>query len=320
MHGNRRRPYIAAVTIVTDGKRKRKALGYYEKQQDALAALSEYHNQPYDVSARDVTLHDFFEKWIEYRKGKDKGHEANKSYLTIFNRHCISLHKMRFLNIQSIHIQHLVDVAKTPYIAIRIKLLFSLLYKYAALQGLTNNNPARIVETPSKVKSTMHKPFSDEEIEDLWQHTDDEGAQIALIYIYSGMRPSELLNIKREDVHLAERYIVGGMKTAAGRGRTIPIADKILPFVAYYYNNAGEYLMPYRDYKAMQKRWRASACAAVRAHLPHDGRHTCETLLDNARVSKRTIQMIVGHAGQDIDDDIYTHKTRKQLIDAINLI
>ena len=41
MHGNRRRPYIAAITINNEGKRKRKALGYYASRSDALAALSE---------------------------------------------------------------------------------------------------------------------------------------------------------------------------------------------------------------------------------------------------------------------------------------
>ena len=64
MHGTRRRPYIAAVTVTIDGKRKRKALGYYENSRDALAALSAYHNKPYDISARDITVKEFIEKFM----------------------------------------------------------------------------------------------------------------------------------------------------------------------------------------------------------------------------------------------------------------
>lgn len=43
-------------------------------------------------------------------------------------------------------------------------------------------------------------------------------------------------------------------------------------------------------------------------------------LLDNARISKKIIQLIIGHAGRDIDERVYTHKTTQQLIDAINAI
>ena len=35
----------------------------------------------------------------------------------------------------------------------------------------------------------------------------------------------------------------GGMKTAAGKNRVIPIADKILPFISEMYNPKHEYLV-----------------------------------------------------------------------------
>jgi integrase len=53
-------------------------------------------------------------------------------------------------------------------------------------------------------------------------------------------------------------------------------------------------------------------------HLPHDCRHTCATLLANADVDKKIIQLILGHRSQDITDRVYTHKTLSQLIDAVN--
>lgn len=320
MHGTRRRPYIAAVTVKIDGKRKRKALGYYENSRDALAALSEYHNKPYDISARDITVAELYKKWIAWREEREKGKEANRIYRITFNKHCRDLHEWRFLDVQSIHIQRLIDTAPSPKTAARIKLLWGLFYKYAALLGLCHVNAAAIVETPTQPKSKLHKPFTDEEIEELWKNTNDMGAKLALILIYSGLRPSELATMKTENIHLKERYMVGGMKTDAGRGRTIPIAEKIYPFIAKLYNPNKPRLFRFSNYQGISHEWKMSTVPAVQNHLPHDGRHTCETLLDNARVAKKTIQLILGHAGRDIDDTVYTHKTRQQLIDAINMI
>ena len=55
-------------------------------------------------------------------------------------------------------------------------------------------------------------------------------------------------------------------------------------------------------------------------HLPHDGRHTCATLLDNAEVPLKIRQLILGHSSQDITNRVYTHKTLQQLLNAINQI
>lgn len=320
MHGRRRRPYIAAVTITTDGKRTRKALGYYASRREALTALAEYHNKPYDLSAREITVKDFFTKWIAWREERAKGQSANIIHRSIFNKHCKPLHDWRFVDVQSIHIQQLVDNAPTPITALRIKQLWGLFYKYAALLGLTNHNAASIIESPKRPKSTLHKPFSDEKLAELWNHTDDMAAKLALIYCYTGLRPMELVTIKIENVHLNERYMIGGMKTDAGKMRTIPIAEKILPLIKSLCDQGIGRLTTFETYQGLLHTWKKSPIPAVKAHLPHDGRHTCETMLDNARVAKRTIQLIIGHVGADVDDAVYTHKTRQQLIDAINQI
>lgn len=55
-------------------------------------------------------------------------------------------------------------------------------------------------------------------------------------------------------------------------------------------------------------------------HLPHDCRHTCATLLSNAGVELKIIQLILGHSSKDITNRIYTHKTIEQLVEAINQI
>lgn len=55
-------------------------------------------------------------------------------------------------------------------------------------------------------------------------------------------------------------------------------------------------------------------------HNPHDCRHTFASLMDTANANKLAIKRIIGHSSQDLTDDIYTHKTIQELIDAIDLI
>ena len=55
-------------------------------------------------------------------------------------------------------------------------------------------------------------------------------------------------------------------------------------------------------------------------HLPHDGRHTCATLPDDAEISLKIKQLILAHSSQDITSKVFTHKALEQLIEAINRI
>ena len=92
-----------------------------------------------------------------------------------------------------------------------------------------------LLELKPAEKSNIHKPFAEDEIQTIWNHTDEGIAKLLLMYIYSGMRPIELLSIKMENVHLDERYIIGGVKTKAGKNRIIPIVDCVMPFYREIY-------------------------------------------------------------------------------------
>jgi len=320
LKGNRRRPWAVAVTVgLIDGRYKRKMLGYYTTQKDALDALSEYNRSPYDLDAAAITLAGMFDKWRQYREKREK--PVAVIYTSAF-KHCASFHNKRFLDIGAVHIQEMIDNAPSPVIAQRIKQIFNMIYKYAMLTGICQVSQTGAIELPKMPKSHKHKPFTEEEIAELWRNLNDATARLVLVMIYTGLRPSELVFMESRNVHIDERYMTGGMKTEAGRNRTIPIAEKILPIVREWYERGEEYLAPVypRNKNTMRHLFDRSAIPCIKAHLPHDGRHTCETLLDNARVAKRTIQLIMGHAGRDVDESVYTHKTKGQLIEAINLI
>lgn len=61
-----------------------------------------------------------------------------------------------------------------------------------------------------------------------------------LIQCYMGWRPQELAILEIENVDLENWAITGGMKTEAGRYRTIPIHTRIRELVQKNYNQAIE--------------------------------------------------------------------------------
>ena len=48
------------------------------------------------------------------------------------------------------------------------------------------------------------------------------------------------------------------------------------------------------------------------SHRPHDTRHTCISLLAEAGVDDRMVKKIVGHKGQGVTQQVYTHLYRPQ--------
>ena len=55
-------------------------------------------------------------------------------------------------------------------------------------------------------------------------------------------------------------------------------------------------------------------------HRPHDCRHTCASLLTAVNVDERTIKRIVGHKGQGVTQQVYTHFEIETLLEAIDKI
>ena len=326
MSGKRRRPYAAVIVSGWDdeGKPQRKYLGYYATKKDALTALANYNAKPYKIEDHGITLAGLWEKWLGYRK--ERGKNVPRNYHAAFNR-LAPFYEKPFVDLTTLQIQSLIDACDKPPSARMIKVVMNLLYKYAAMLDITTDNRAAPLETPSIKKSTIHKPFTVEEVAELWKHANDPAAQFALITCYTGMRPGELLKMKTSDVHLPERYMIGGIKTVNGIDRTIPIAKKVLPIIESLYVSGHEYLYTDETGKRFTRIdafrnniWNTSQLEPIQNHLPHDGRHTCATALDDVGTRRKTIQLILGHSSKELEERVYTHKTIQQLIDAVDRI
>ena len=171
--------------------------------------------------------------------------------------------------------------------------------------------------------------FTNEEIDRVWTMKDDPYYQIILMLIYSGVRISELLNLKKEDVHLDEQYFdVKASKTENGL-RKVPIADKVLPFYKgwmesdpaceYLLHNANGGHFTYRNYYDSYYLPLMENLKINRT--PHCTRHTTLSLLSSAGVNPTIIKRIAGHSGaMNLTERVYIHFDIKELVDAINLI
>lgn len=313
LKGKRRKPFTAVVTTgkTKEGKIIRKTLGYYATREEGLDALALYRKAPVEAENQQLTVSKVIKLFIEYRNKINK--PIARNYLMGLRR-IKKIGNMAILDVRTRHLQEIInEINNLPSACIITKSSMTMLFKYAIMEDYAKTNYASYVVIPEKKQSTKHKPFTHKEIDALWKRTDVYAVRIALILIYTGMRAGELCALKKSNIHLKERYMIGGLKTKAGIDRTIPIAEKIVPLLKL--ND------PLPDStQSIYFMWNKSEVPELRHHLPHDGRHTCETLLHNAGVNDRIIQLIIGHTGRNIDETVYIHKTNEQLIEAINKI
>lgn len=321
-----KKPFKAVVTIgwKDDGTRIRKCIGYFAKSTEAYDALASYRHMPERFDNKDVTFAQAWEWMIDEKKRQ--GIDIKKGKFAPSKKKCAPIWDMPIQQIRLSHLQSIFDSYKNLSRSSHENLLKAIngVFKAAIKNDVIQKNYAALVTLPPAKKSTMHIPFSENELAILWQHTDNKLVRVLLIYIYTGMRPIELYNIQIENVHLKERYLVGGVKTVAGRNRIIPIAQCILPFVSEIYSQArflhSATLLPPDYIPTRIDRSLKKLCAdlGMSMHRRHDTRHTFITMARNYGMDLFILKTIVGHAQTDVTSDVYTHKNTKQLIDAVD--
>jgi len=362
LSGRRRRPYTAVVTVdckcIGDNYiQKRKSIGYYKTKAEAITALYVYNNSMSEAASTDTmhitsvkashtdalyesaihqlsigestespTFSDIYEAW-------SKVHFKSISPTTIRTwraayMHLSELHDMTFADIRPRHIETCIGHTNAhSSTKLRMKSLCNLLYKYAIKNEIATINYAelcdRIKPDPPKI---IRKPFTEDEIRMLWQHFDIPNVDLILIAIYMGWRPQELTRLKLSDVKLDtgtySGYIIGGIKTAAGINRLVPIHSDIFDLVYRRYviskKRCSEYLISKRDgtpitYSGYRYIFNVIMNRLKITHLPHDTRHTFVTMSKDCGLDEYILKIIVGHTISDVTERVYTHRRVSQL-------
>ena len=339
LSGNRRRPYAARITTGwyhndKTGKRVQKfqVIGYAASRAEALQILAKYNDYPIDAAALKLTFHDIYLRWSG-EKFPTTSASNIKGYRAAYSI-CEDIANVPFRNLRLDDLQRVVDRCGKNYPTLKkLRILFNQLYDYAMKHEIICKDYSPYVNitkykdrNPNKAERNR---FTADEIETLWKHTDDRYYQTVLMLIYNGVRVSELLDLKKENVHLPERYFdVVDSKTENGI-RKVPIAEKVLPFYTSWYNDCShsEYLIHTMDsehftyhnyyinvFKPLLQRLNID-------RTPHCCRHTTISMLADAHVDQTIIKKIVGHAGaMTLTERVYTHLDIHELIEAIDKI
>lgn len=158
--GNRRKPWRARVTLgwttTDDGKTKQivKYIGYYSSKKEALKAIAEYHENPYDID-NNITFAEIYEKWSKeaYLNMISDTAQGYKSAYKI----CTSLYDMPFKDIKQSHLQAVIDNSGKNYPTLRkLKVLLNQLYDYAMANDIVSKNYADYINI-TKFKDTSNK-------------------------------------------------------------------------------------------------------------------------------------------------------------------
>lgn len=330
LKGNRRNPFVVRITTGIDenGYQIRKVFGYYPTYNKARDALAEFNKEPYDLENQKLTFADLYEKWILSKEYDSLSNNTKKQYKTAYIDFAL-IHNRPFLKIKIPDLQACIDNNYSGYTARRyMKNLASKMYQYAICQEIVNQNKAEHLNIGASSAVQKEKvPYSDEEIDILWQHQSDDFVKIILIYIYTGVRCNELLHLTKEHLHLEEQYFdVVESKTNAGI-RPVPIADVIIPFFQLFVDKSqSKWVFTTEQGNRLTDDWfRKKQSEVLRAlnmkHTTHEARHTCITQLTVHNVNPSVIKEIVGHkAAKSFTERVYTHIYMKTKIEAVNRI
>lgn len=328
LSGNRRRPFVFVMSM--EGKQK--PIGYFATQTEAEIFAADYNKTHNGTSLADhrLTFAELYYRWLNrHIADTDPSASAICGYKVAFN-HCSILHGMPYADIKYSDYQRIIDnmrKAGLSYSSVKkVRSLISLMEAYASKIEAGGKAYAPLLSLGRNRPVHPHKPFSRQKINRLWNALDVPGVDTVLILLYTGMRVGEMLQLQKTDVNQRQQLIrITRSKTEAGI-RTIPIHHRIQGIISTRLQSPGSFLItdpdgkPY-SYSRYCELWR-KVMAAINAtgHTTHDCRHTVATLLDNAGANETSKRRILGHAGGDVTEMVYTHKGIRQLRRCIELL
>ncbi len=201
-------------------------------------------------------------------------------------------------------------------------------YKYLLLDRMVQHDPTLEIDSPRQWK-VLPKSLATSEIDSMLKKIGPQDAtrigsalaqrdRAMLETLYaSGLRVSELINIKLEDLKLELGYVL--VRGKGDKERLVPVGRAAQEAVRDYMEQARPVLLNGKVSAVLfvrrggarlgrQRAWQiVNAASSAGSHAsPHTLRHSCATHMVENGADLRTVQTILGHA--DISTtQIYTH-------------
>ena len=193
------------------------------------------------------------------------------------------------------------------------------LYRFALPRELCTKQYGLYVVMPRTREVVHHGAFTDEDLKCLWAHRDNPVVKNILGMCYSGFRISAYPKL---EVNLDEGFFKGGVKTAAGRGRMVPIHSCLRPLLEDLRD--GEEVRFLCGKSAQQFRRdmvKGLVGLGLRPLTPHSCRHTFNRLLERAGVPEADRKRLMGHSLKgDLLNGTYGHRSLEELREQVEKI
>lgn len=357
LSGRRRKPFCAKVTLdernLTNGEKKRLVIGTFETYQEALNALSLYSLTANNTISKKEAMEIDPEV---YQKVQDRMSKKVPTFLDIYYtldkdefsllssqtqnsmhgaiKHLKKLHYLKIDQITLRMIQEVFDEDGSNHSTqVHMKTICTKVFRYAVVNQYIERNDdyTSYIRIAKYEESDMHRPYTINEILAL-KKADTPEAHIMLIFIYTGVRINELLNINRDNIHIDEKcdddgterlisYMITGSKTKAGKNRIVPIHDDIKQFVI------DELLKPEKRLVDVTYANFTTRTVLIKVnkllnthHTMHDTRKTFATLCQMNNLNVYIRKKVLGHRMNDITFDVYTNESKNRLWTEINKI
>ncbi len=219
----------------------------------------------------------------------------------------------------------LESVGLSPRSLARIISGLKTFYKFLVAELIIKANPLQTIDTP-KLPKTLPEVLSHEEITSMLESIDfskrsgERDKTIVMLLYGSGLRVSELVDLKINDLYLEDGFI-----KVTGKGnkeRLVPVGAKTIRQLNYYFqayrmdiandkqqnnvilNQKGNPLSRISIFKIIKD---LAITAGIKKSIsPHTLRHSFATVLIEAGADLRAVQQMLGHESITTTE-IYTH-------------
>lgn len=284
---------------------------------------------------------DLFFEYLKIDKGVSKN--TLDSYTRDIARFLNFLDK-RSLSIEKAQSHHIVDFLsdlQSSGLSVRSRLRAQVtvrqLYRFLIQEELLEQNPTETIDLPKLGRKLPHW-LSLEEVEKLLEAPDlsnphgiRDKAMLELLYA-AGLRVSELVNLRIDQIHLTEGYLLTMGK--GSKERLVPIGRSAIAAIRKYLETArdsllkGKIITPLfvsqkRTQMTRQQFWLilkkyVRQIGVKKTVSPHTLRHSFATHLLERGADLRAVQALLGHS--DISTtQIYTHVDTSRLKEVVKL-
>ena len=308
------------------GRYVQKYIGYYKTLAEAQAALKSFEEMGQRPQSVGITLQEVYTRWSErkFAKASDAVIKNNRTAWKHFGVLADTpIDKLRTDDLQDI-IDEMEEDELSSATMNKVKSQMSQVFKYALEHDLVRKDYSQFVKVPETDAKQERRAFTEDELNRIWALVDADfpWADSVIILCYTGFRITALLELKQESYHADGDYLVGGIKTRAGKDRVVPVHPRISGLLQKRLAEGHEYIfsvdggqIPYNTYLESMFRPVVKEIGLPQAG-PHWGRHTMASRMRMAGVNNLAVKRILGHANEDVTDR-YSHANVKFLTDEL---